>query len=728
LLRSDRLRAVLPFVVVACVGIVALLAPPYHEESRLPVALGCAVLAVTSLGWMAVLPQRHWLLPVPMVALFAMLVVTREMSGGSSSGLAPLVMLPVLWVVLYGTRAQLWISGVCTALVFFAPLLVIGAPKYDPSDWRRGTLWFLVIVLVCPVLQRGVERLRAFALREKELAGELHSVLHAATEHSIIATDRYGVITMFSVGAERMLGYDAADVVGKPSVDLIHDRGEIAQRAAELGVAPGPEVLVQDPVDGAGIRRWTYRRLDGSTLRVSLTVTRRVGANGEHAGWIGIAHDVTAEEVAQHELVAAERRWRVLLEHLPDTVVLVVGPELEYRVAVGAGLERQGMTDVEGKTLFEFSNDANAALLEPLFRAALAGEPGSTEVTSSATDAVHELVVVPLPEHDGDAEALVVARDVTLSRQREADLRLARDRFERLFDEAPHGTLLLDGGGIVMRVNPAFCGMAALSSTEIIGQPVLSLPIMVTDDLSRLAEFAEGQLDRVAVDRTLHAGEPGEMHVIVTAVALRDGMGALQGLLVTVIDVSERARHEAELAHLADHDPLTGLANRRRFDAELAAHLERCDTGIPTGALLVLDLDNFKQVNDTQGHGAGDHMIVSVAAVLRARMRVVDVVARLGGDEFAVLLRSADRQDAEAVAQDLVDLIREQVRILGGTPPRTITTSIGVVLVQGTRLAASELLSTADRTMYDAKAAGGDRYALHDWANDSAPRVGAQTP
>lgn len=726
---SDRLRAVLPFGVVAFAGILALLVPPYRQApGQLPVAIACGVLAAASLGWLALLPERDPVLIVPVVALFAVLVISRDVTGGSSSGLAPLVLLPVLWVVLHGTRAQLWASGVCTVLVFFGPLLVVGPPTYEVSDWRRGTLWFLIVVLVCPVLQRRVERLRDSAQTEQALSGELHSVLRAATEHSIIATDRYGLITMFSEGAERMLGYDAAEVVGKLRADAIHDRDEIVRRAAELGVEPGPEVLAHDlPANGVGSRRWTYRRRDGSPVRVNLTITQRMDGAGRHAGWIGIAHDVTAEEQAQQELVAAEKRWRVLLDHLPDTAVLVVGPDLEYRVAVGAGLERQGMTGVQGRTLFEISNEANARLLEPLYRAALAGEPGSAELTSVESDDVHELVVVPLPEHDGDAEALVVARDVTLSRQREADLRLARDRFERLFEEAPHGTLLLDGSGTVTRVNPAFCSMVSLPSTEIVGRPVLALPIMQTDDPSRLAEFTEGKVDRLAVDRTLRAGEPDEMHVIVTAVALRDGNGALQGLLVTVIDVSERARHEAELAHLADHDPLTGLANRRLFDAELTAHLDRCRLGAPTGALLVLDLDNFKQVNDTLGHGAGDHLIVSVAAVLRARMRAVDVVARLGGDEFAVLLPSADRKDAETVAQDLVELVRDQVRILEGTAPRTITTSIGVVLVQDAEITASELMSAADMTMYDAKDAGRDRYALYDGATGTA-RVDAVLP
>ena len=714
LLGSDRLHRVVPFGAVAVLGISTLFLPPFsNRPDALPLLMGCLVAAVLALAWMAALPELHGLLVVPVVGLFGVLALARDIGGGGTSGLAALVILPVLWVVLHGTRNQLWICAACTALAFIVPAVVVGPPAYATSDWRRGVLSTLVVLLVCPVLQRGVERLRASAHLEKELAGTLDSVLRAATEHSIIATDLTGTITMFSEGAERMLGYAAAEVVGKKSPAFLHEPEEVAQRAGELGIEPGFEVFVHEvPADGGDGRRWTYRRRDGSTLRVYLTVSRLLDADGVHGGWIGVAQDVTAEELAQHEVVAAEKRWRVLLDHLPDTAVLVVGPELEFRVAVGAGLKGQGLETVQGATLFE-TPGLDVAELEPMFRAALGGDGGSRELQSSSTDSVTEVVVVPLPEHEGDAEALVVARDVTAHRRREADLRVARDRFERLFHEAPHGTLLLDGLGVVLRVNPAFCSMVHSAPDSIVGQPILSLPFMAGFEPSRLGDFVQGSLGRLAVDRTLRVGEHDELHVTVTAVALRGDTGLLEGLLVTVIDVSERTRYEAQLAHLADHDPLSGLANRRRFDAELTSHLELCRREGAKGALLMLDLDNFKQVNDTLGHGAGDHLIASAAAVLRGRMRVTDVVARLGGDEFAVLLPIADRDDAETVARDLVSLIRDQVRVLEGTKERIITTSIGVVVIQDAEISATELMTTADMTMYDAKDAGRDCYVVH---------------
>ncbi len=101
-----------------------------------------------------------------------------------------------------------------------------------------------------------------------------------------------------------------------------------------------------------------------------------------------------------------------------------------------------------------------------------------------------------------------------------------------------------------------------------------------------------------------------------------------------LVDVSERYRHAERMAHLADHDPLTGLVNRRRFEADLRVHLEDGE-GDPEGALLMLDLDNFKEVNDSLGHHVGDQLIVAVATLLRQGACAGDLVARIGGDEFA---------------------------------------------------------------------------------------------
>jgi diguanylate cyclase (GGDEF)-like protein len=182
----------------------------------------------------------------------------------------------------------------------------------------------------------------------------------------------------------------------------------------------------------------------------------------------------------------------------------------------------------------------------------------------------------------------------------------------------------------------------------------------------------------------------------------------LRSLLVTT----------SELRHLADHDALTGLLNRRRFEQELARHLAHVRRYGPEGAVLVLDLDGFKPVNDRFGHAAGDRLLARVAGVLRERLRATDVVARLGGDEFAILLPRADRSGAAAAAHSLVETVRAEA-----VPDHAsgVTISVGIIAFDARAPVVPEgVLAAADIAMYDAKAAGGDGWAFYAEARVTA--------
>jgi diguanylate cyclase (GGDEF)-like protein len=174
----------------------------------------------------------------------------------------------------------------------------------------------------------------------------------------------------------------------------------------------------------------------------------------------------------------------------------------------------------------------------------------------------------------------------------------------------------------------------------------------------------------------------------------------------------------SELRHLADHDALTGLPNRRRFEQELARHLAHVRRYGPEGAALVLDLDCFKPVNDTFGHAAGDRLLARVACVLRERLRATDVLARLGGDEFAILLPRVDAAGAGAVARSLVETVRAEALTVDACG---VTISVGVIAFDERAPAVPEsVLAAADIAMYDAKAAGGDGWALYAEARVTA--------
>jgi diguanylate cyclase (GGDEF)-like protein/PAS domain S-box-containing protein len=183
------------------------------------------------------------------------------------------------------------------------------------------------------------------------------------------------------------------------------------------------------------------------------------------------------------------------------------------------------------------------------------------------------------------------------------------------------------------------------------------------------------------------------------------------GVIVTAIirDVTERKRFENQLQHLADHDALTELFNRRRFDQELAEFVAYAARYKGKGALFLLDLDRFKYVNDTRGHKAGDEVIRAVGRALKDSVRKTDVVARLGGDEFAVLLQDADRDTAEHIAEGMLETIRERRLPLEGQRI-SMTTSIGIVCFADEEPAVEDLMVSADLAMYAAKESGGNRY------------------
>ena len=144
-----------------------------------------------------------------------------------------------------------------------------------------------------------------------------------------------------------------------------------------------------------------------------------------------------------------------------------------------------------------------------------------------------------------------------------------------------------------------------------------------------------------------------------------------------------RSRYEAELKHMADHDPLTGLLNRRAYERSLEEHLARGERYGHAGAVMVLDLDSFKEVNDTLGHSAGDELIVRVAGALASRLRESDTLARLGGDEFAILTPTGEPAEAESLADSLLEVVRRERAPRGpGGRERPITASIGVAPLQ----------------------------------------------
>ncbi len=211
---------------------------------------------------------------------------------------------------------------------------------------------------------------------------------------------------------------------------------------------------------------------------------------------------------------------------------------------------------------------------------------------------------------------------------------------------------------------------------------------------------------RVA-DRTwtlvVHDGNRPGVGLPVLIAIVGVALAALLGALVLIWSRNEKMQ---ELRLQASRDPLTGLKNRRRFEEELRNELARSRREQTVGAVLMLDLDNFKQVNDTLGHPAGDRVIADIAEVLAGRMRSTDTVARLGGDEFAIVLPRCDLDEAEEIAEAIGKAIRLHTPPGEAAPP--LTASIGIATFGPRAEGYDAVLSAADNAMYEAKRSGRD--------------------
>jgi diguanylate cyclase (GGDEF)-like protein/PAS domain S-box-containing protein len=219
-----------------------------------------------------------------------------------------------------------------------------------------------------------------------------------------------------------------------------------------------------------------------------------------------------------------------------------------------------------------------------------------------------------------------------------------------------------------------------------------------------LARLTSGAANRFSVETRCVTARGAEIWVSLSVSVVRGSARQPAYLVVQMEDIEERKRSEASLKHHAEHDSLTGLYNRRMFESELRRQIKRGHRYGESAALLTLDLDNFKHVNDTYGHKAGDDLLRRVAADLRSRHRTTDTLARLGGDEFAVLALSVTLDQAAALGSVFQAVVARACISVRGRLVGT-TASIGVAALDRGVRTASDALAGADGSLYRAKAA-----------------------
>ena len=313
------------------------------------------------------------------------------------------------------------------------------------------------------------------------------------------------------------------------------------------------------------------------------------------------------------------------------------------------------------------------------------------------------------------AGVVLTARDVTDERAAKQGLRNSEQWFRGLVQNSSDVIAVLDAEGVFKYVSPAVEGLLGCSPDELQGRSALEIlseeQIHRMDDLRK--ELQSGQVDATTVEILLERMDGGGLRTVeVTLTDLRDDP-SVAGMVLNIRDITDRKQLEDDLRHQVLHDDLTGLGSRVQFTDQLDRALTMNRRPSSSVAVLFIDLDDFKNINDTLGHAAGDLVLVEISSRLQGRLRLHDRAARFGGDEFAVLLTDVyGDSDVTLVADRVLEELSRPIALLGREI--LLSVSIGVAVDEDGSQSPEELLRKADVAMYRAKDGGKNRYEIFE--------------
>jgi diguanylate cyclase (GGDEF)-like protein/PAS domain S-box-containing protein len=517
---------------------------------------------------------------------------------------------------------------------------------------------------------------------------------------AILLLDAQGQLRYASDAIERLVGYRPADLVGLGAAQLVHPE--------DLDVARTELRLLVEQPGRPRIAEYRVRHRDGGVRYLEVAATNLLDEPSVRAIVLN-CRDVT-------ERRAAEQRIRVMEYAIGSSLNAMAMGEDSGRICyVNDAFVRlwgyRSPGQVLGRPMREFWDDPAAAVevgRRLLHDGSWEGELVARRGDGSRFDAQVSASLV----HDGHGSILCMMGsfvDVTERNRTAQRLRQAAS----VFASTEEGVVITDPRGVILDVNAAFTEITGYSRAEAIGRT----PRLLRSDRHDAAFYAtfwaalkgEGGWRGEIWNRRKN----GEVYPEwLTANAVRDADGALINYVAVFSDISGLMRSQAKLAHLAHHDALTDLPNRLLFLDRLSHAISRAERDGSQLAVLFVDLDGFKSVNDALGHLAGDRLLQEVAARLSGAIRRDDTVARLGGDEFVVLIeRLHAPDDACALAGKLLDALAEPVA-LDGRELR-VTGSIGISVYPRDGSVAEKLVQRADAAMYQAKAAGRNAWCCH---------------
>ena len=538
----------------------------------------------------------------------------------------------------------------------------------------------------------------------------------------IIVADEAGTIVFIAGALEELSGWTAEELIGTDGLHLIHPE-DFESFGAHL------ERLLTNPKEPSTTEA-RVRRSDGTLIWIEV-VAINLFDDPKVRGLVGHFREITDRKEAEARQAASEARFRALVQNGFDLVAITgrdgkltyVSPSCEAVLGYSQALLMQ-----EGpKVLFGDHPDSILHRLdvEPLARAlaTIADAPGSSERIrcrfrdTSGRWRWFECVFsnqLHVPGVDGFVSN---CREITEQIAAIDALTEWEARFRALVRHSSDLILVVDSTGAPTYVSPSLEHVLGFRAQQVMGvEPVNLVPSMAVETWTKCYEAAIAQpgVEQTSVLKTRHA-DGRILDVEVRATCLLDDPD-VRGVVFHVRDVTAQRMAQDELERRALHDSLTDLPNRALLWDRLTHALAGSARRATSPAVLFVDLDHFKQVNDSLGHDVGDQLLVEVAVRLGEGRRQSDTVARLGGDEFVIVLEDvATEREAQDVAQRILASLRRPFRLGPDGLALNVAASIGLAFASRCADCTAEtIIRAADAAMYNAKRLGGDRLELFD--------------
>ncbi|MEK6375087.1 MAG: EAL domain-containing protein [Acidobacteriota bacterium] len=573
------------------------------------------------------------------------------------------------------------------------PVGVLGVGSPDDKDWGEECGALLRITGEIFVSAIGRHRIEA-ALRSSELR---HRLLFERNLAGVYRNTVDGRILECNDALARILGYDSREeLMQHRAVELYAESGD---RDVFIARLRAQRSLFAEEI--------TLRRKDGTLVHVVESVHLLDDENFE-----GTVIDISDRKATENALRESERRYRLLIERMREGLAQVDNEGVlqfcNTRFCDMVGYSREEVIGLRPETLMAYPEDV--ALLQEKLKLRQRGISDRYEVRIRRKDGTvvwMEIGGAPVTDAEGNIIGSIgVHNDITERRLSEQALRDSEARYRLMAENSTDLITRTSMRGMFLYVSEASRRLLGYEPAELVGASAYD--IIHDEDRDEVRHLSKliNDVGPTTFSYRVRRKEGSLIWFETTSRSVRNpATGRLDEIICVSRDISERKRAEEQIEYQAYHDALTGLPNRRLFRDRLTVALAHARRLQSTLAVMFLDLDRFKYVNDTLGHSLGDEMLKAVAARLQAALREEDSIARMGGDEFTILLPELrNPEHAASVAQKLLDAVAQPMRI--EETELFITTSIGIALFPNDGDTAEMLLKNADHAMYRAKDAG----------------------